>query len=234
MQQPQGQLVRSLSLFAAFMLTVSSVIGSGIYKKVAPMSLELLSPSLVLLCWVLAGFITVCGALSNAEIASMLADSGGEYVYYRTIYNRFFAFLYGWTSFTVIRSASLASIAYVFSQSFHALVPLPDLPEAWASVSLWGVFTPFQNFGVKALTIALIGGLTIVNYRGLKGGEGLSRYVLILVTAVIGIIVVLGLTIGGGTVTNLTTDATGYVDLPWYDTGFIQAMFAALLAAFWA
>lgn len=216
------------------MLTVSSVIGSGIYKKVAPMSVELLSPSLVLLCWVLAGLITLTGALSNAEIASMLADSGGEYVYYRKIYNRFFAFLYGWTSFTVIRSASLASIAYVFSQSFHALVPLPGLPEGIANISIFGVFTPFENFGVKALTIALIIALTIVNYRGLKGGEGLSRYVLILVTAVIAIIVILGLTIGGGSFINLSTDATGYVDLPWYDAGFVQAMFAALLAAFWA
>lgn len=231
---PQGQLVRSLSLFAAFMLTVSSVIGSGIYKKVAPMSVELLSPTLVILCWVLAGLITLFGALSNAEIASMLADSGGEYVYYRKIYNRFFAFLYGWTSFTVIRSASLASIAYVFSQSFHALVPLPELPAAIADLSLFGVFTPFHNFGVKALTIGLIVVLTVINYRGLKGGEGLSRYVLILVTAVIALIVVLGLTIGGGAWSNIQTDATGYTDLPWYNSGFIQSMFAALLAAFWA
>lgn len=232
--QPQGHLVRSLSLFAAFMLTVSSVIGSGIYKKVAPMSVELLSPSLVLLCWVLAGLITICGALSNAEIASMLADSGGEYVYYRKIYNRFFAFLYGWTSFTVIRSASLASIAYVFAQSFNALIPLPHLPDTLANISILGVFTPFHNFGVKALTIALILGLTVVNYRGLKGGEGLSRFVLILVTAVIGIIVILGLTIGGGSFTNLQINATGFVSRSWLDPDLIKAMFAALLAAFWA
>src|SRR6185436_1099073 len=74
--QPQGQLIRSLGLFSAFMLTVSSVIGSGVYKKVAPMSAELLSPTWVLAAWVLAGVITLFGALSNAEIASMLADSG--------------------------------------------------------------------------------------------------------------------------------------------------------------
>ena len=233
-EQPQGHLIRSLSLFAAFMLTVSSVIGSGIYKKVAPMSVELLSPGLVLLCWVLAGLITLCGALSNAEIASMLADSGGEYVYYRKIYNKFFAFLYGWTSFTVIRSASLASIGYVFAQSFNSLVPLPQFPDAIAGISIMGVFTPFHNFGVKALTISLIGALTIINYRGLKGGEGLSRYVLILVTAVIAIIVVLGLTIGGGSFQNLQVNASEYVSRPWYDVGLIKAMFAALLAAFWA
>src|SRR5882672_9421201 len=140
----QGQLIRSLGLFSAFVLTVSSVIGSGIYKKVAPMSIELMSPGLVLLCWVLAGLITLCGALSNAEIASMLADSGGEYVYYRKIYNRFFAFLYGWTSFTVVRSASLASIGYVFAQSFNSLYPLPQLPAWLAEINLFGIFTPFD------------------------------------------------------------------------------------------
>lgn len=232
--QPQGQLTRSLTLFTAFTLTVSSVIGSGIYKKVAPMSVELLSPSLVLLCWVLGGLITICGALSNAEIASMLADSGGEYVYYRKIYNKFFAFLYGWTNFAVIRSASLASLAYVFSQSIHALAPLPEFPDSIASISIFGIFTPFHNFGVKTLAIALITGLTVLNYRGLKGGEGLSRYVLILVTTVIALIVVLGLTIGGGSVENLQTNAVDYVERSWFDTGFIQAMFAALLASFWA
>lgn len=232
--KPQGRLIPSLGLFSAFILTVSSVIGSGIYKKVAPMSAELLSPGLVLLCWVLAGVITLCGALSNAEIASMLADSGGEYVYYRKIYNRFFAFLYGWTSFTVVRSASLASIGYVFGQSFNSLVPLPQLPASIAEISLLGIFTPFDNFGVKLLTIGLIAWLSYINYRGLKGGEGLSRVILILVTISIVLIIVLGLTIGGGSFQNLQTHATGFVERPWYDSGLIQGMFAAMLAAFWA
>ena len=232
--KPQGRLIPSLGLFSAFILTVSSVIGSGIYKKVAPMSAELLSPGLVLLCWVLAGVITLCGALSNAEIASMLADSGGEYVYYRKIYNRFFAFLYGWTSFTVVRSASLASIGYVFGQSFNSLVPLPQLPASIAEISLLGIFTPFDNFGVKLLTIGLIAWLSYINYRGLKGGEGLSRVILILVTISIVLIIVLGLTIGGGSFQNLQTHAAGFVERPWYDSGLIQGMFAAMLAAFWA
>ncbi len=198
------------------------------------MSVELLSPGLVLTCWVLAGLITLCGALSNAEIASMLADSGGEYVYYRKIYNRFFAFLYGWSSFTVIRSASLASIGYVFGQSFNSLVSLPQLPASIAEISLFGIFTPFDNFGVKMLTIGLIAVLSYINYRGLKGGEGLSRVILYLVTISILLIIILGLTIGGGSFQNLQTPAAGFVERPWYDSGFIQSMFAAMLAAFWA
>ena len=70
------------------------------------MSAELLSPDLVLLAWVLAGFISLCGALSNAEIAGMMADSGGEYVYFKKIYGRFMAFMWGWSTFAVIKTAS--------------------------------------------------------------------------------------------------------------------------------
>jgi APA family basic amino acid/polyamine antiporter len=230
----QGQLVRSLGLFATFILVVSSVIGSGIYKKVAPMSAELGSADLVLLCWVLAGIITIFGALSNAEVASMLADAGGEYVYFKKIYNRFFAFLFGWTCFTVIRTSSLASIAYVFSQSFNNLLPLPVLPDSIAGISLFGIFTPFDNFGVKIMTIGLICGLSYFNIFGLKLGEGLSRAVLIAVVTSIVLIIILGLSIGGGSLANMQVKATGYVERSWFDPSFIQSFFAAMLAAFWA
>jgi len=230
----QGKLVRSLGLFSVFILVVSSVIGSGIYKKVAPMSAELQSPSWVLLCWILAGVVTLCGALSNAEVAGLLADSGGEYVYYRKIYNKFFAFLFGWSSFTAIRSAGASSLAYVFAQSFNSLVPLPVLPESWSTLSLFGVFTPFDNFGVKAMAILLIIGLSYINYRGLKLGEGVSRIVLLIVVASIFLIIALGLTIGGGSVANFQTPAAGYVSRPLFDPGFLASIFAALLAAFWA
>lgn len=232
--KPGTQLVRTLGLFATFIITVSAVIGSGIYKKVAPMSAELGSPDLVLLCWILAGVITIFGALSNAEVASMLADAGGEYVYFKKIYNRFFAFLFGWSCFTVIRSASLASIAYVFAQSFHSLIPLPQFPDSIASISLFGIFTPFDNIGVKGVAIALICGFSYLNVFGLKVGEGLSRAVLIVVSLSIVVIIILGLSIGGGSFENLQTVATNYQSRSWLDATFIQSFFAAMLAAFWA
>jgi APA family basic amino acid/polyamine antiporter len=233
-QNKQGELVRTLGLFSVFILTVSSVIGSGVYKKVAPMSTELGSPGLVLLCWVAAGLITVCGALSNAEVASLLAGSGGEYGYFRKIYNRFFAFLFGWSSFTAIRSASAASIAYVFAQSSNLLYELPRLPESWERISLLGIFTPFDNFGVKAVAIILILVLSYVNYKGLKLGEGVSKGVLYVVVASIFLIIILGLTIGGGSFSNLTSTATDYVSHSWTSSDLWKGIFAALLAAFWA
>lgn len=235
MQEPkQGKLVRSLGLFSVVVLVVSSVIGSGVYKKVAPMSAELLSPFWVLVCWILAGLITLCGALSNAEVAGLLADSGGEYVYYQRIYSRFFAFLFGWSNFTVIRSAAAASIAYVFAQSLNSLIVLPEVPADWSAVSVFGLFSPLDNLSIKATAILLILILSWVNYRGLKMGERLSKIVLFVVIGSIVLIVAMGLSIGGGSFENFQVTAVGYPRPFLWDSQFLSHVFAALLAAFWA
>lgn len=230
----QGELKQSLTLGAAILLVVSSIIGSGIYKKVAPMSAELLSPTLVLICWIIAGVITLFGALSNAEVAGMLADAGGEYVYFKRIYGRFMAFIYGWSVFTVIKSATVASIAYVFSQSFNSIIPLPHLSSAIEQINFLGIFKPFENIGVKILTILLIVGLTFLNTRGLKGVSFLSKSITKLVFGGLAIIVLSGLFLSKGSFENITTNSAAYIPRHWYDFDLIKAMFGAMLAAFWA
>ncbi len=233
MEKKQGQLVRSVTLSAATILVVSSVIGSGVYKKVAPMSEGLLSPKLVLVAWILGGLVSLFGALSNAEIAGMMADSGGEYVYFKRIYNKFTAFLWGWTTFAVIKTASISSIAYVFAQSFNSLIPLPNLPDSIAKISIFGIFQPFESFGVKSLTIVLILILTYINTKGLKGGAAISDWLTKLVIGGLSVIVLSGLFFGGGSFANITTPSVNYVERSWFDPAFMSAMFTAMLAAFW-
>jgi basic amino acid/polyamine antiporter, APA family len=231
MEKKQGTLVRTLTLTSAVMLVISSVIGSGVYKKIAPMSAELQSPSLVLWCWVAAGVISLCGALSNAEIAGMLADSGGEYVYFRRIYGKFTAFLWGWTTFAVIKTASISALAYVFAQSVNAFASLPHLPKAIEQIEI-GPFQPFDNFGVKALAIALILLLTWVNTRGVKGAAFLSGSITQLVVIGLTIIVASSWIFGGGKFEHITTPATTQT---LHGTGaYVSAFFSASLAAFWA
>jgi APA family basic amino acid/polyamine antiporter len=234
MEKKQGTLVRSITLGSAIILVVSSVIGSGVYKKVAPMSDILQSPSWVLWCWIAGGLISLCGALSNAEIAGMMAGSGGEYLYFKRIYGRFLAFIYGWSTFAVIKTASVSSIAYVFAQSFNSLIPLNalDLPPSVESINLLGIFQPFDNFGVKLLTILLILALTYYNSRGLKGGAFLSNSIAWLVIGGLSLIVIAGLFFGGGSFSNITTNASTHTPLSW--GGLMSAFFAASLAAFWA
>ncbi len=161
-----SQLNRTLGLRLAIVMVIGNIIGSGIYKKVAPMAAELNSPGWILVCWILGGVITMFGALSNAEIASMLADTGGEYVYYKKIYSRFFSFLYGWSNFAAIKSAAIASIAYVFAQSLNSMVHIPSVLTSLKDVEIAGIFYPFEGFNVKLTAILLILILTWFNSRG--------------------------------------------------------------------
>ncbi|HEX3009155.1 MAG TPA: amino acid permease [Bacteroidales bacterium] len=232
--KPQGSLQQSLYLGTTILLVVSSIIGSGVYKKVAPMSSDLLSPTLVLICWVLAGVISLFGALSNAEIASMLADAGGEYVYFKRIYGRFMAFIYGWSVFTVIKSAAIASIAYLFTHSLNAVFPFPRLSASWEQIEILGAFKPFENLGVKLFTILLILVLTFLNTRGLKGVSFLSKSITKLVLGGLALIVISGLFFSNGSMSNITTSSVHYVHRQWYDFDLWKAIFGAMLSAFWA
>ncbi|MDM8003103.1 MAG: amino acid permease, partial [Bacteroidota bacterium] len=105
----QRSLSRTLGLGYVVIFVIANIIGSGVYKKIAPMANELHSSVWILLVWIAGGVITLFGALSNAELAGMLADTGGDYVYLKKIYRRFFSFLYGWSLFAVIQTATISS-----------------------------------------------------------------------------------------------------------------------------
>lgn len=220
-------------MFTALMIVISSMIGSGVFKKIAPMSVELGSPGLILLCWLIPGIITLFGAASNAEVAGLIAEPGGQYVYFKKMYGNAFAFLYGWSCFSVIQSASIASIAYVFSESVNAVIPLPHLSEHIEKISLFGIFFPFESFGVKALTIFTLIFLTSANYFGVVFGGTITNIFTILKVIGIFAIIILGLTISGGSFQNVTPllEKSGQT----YGTslGLFGAMFAAMVAAFW-
>ncbi|MEO7536953.1 MAG: amino acid permease, partial [Ferruginibacter sp.] len=139
-------LKRSLGLSLVIVVVISNIIGSGVYKKVAPMAAELHSSGWILIAWLLAGIVTLFGALCNAEVAGLLADTGGEYAYFKKIYNRFFAFIFGWSLFTVIQTAAISSLAYVFAQSFNSIVHLPPVFPSLAGFNIMGIFYPFADF----------------------------------------------------------------------------------------
>src|SRR5438067_5674085 len=223
------QLTRSLGLGMVTVVVIGNIIGSGVYKKVAPMAAELHSSGWVLICWVVAGIISLFGALSNAEIASMLADTGGEYVYYQKIYNRFFAFIFGWSLFFVIQTASISALAYVFSQSLNSIVHLPPVLLSWEHWNIAGVFYPFENFNVKLTAIILIFLLTWLNGRGIKIGARFSAAILILVFAGILAIIIFGLSSSNSHIANAFQMATTNNSAVTF-----SAVFTSMLAAFWA
>jgi APA family basic amino acid/polyamine antiporter len=225
----QRNLVRTLGLGYVVIFVIANIIGSGVYKKIAPMADELQSSSWILLVWIVGGIITLFGALSNAEIAGMLADTGGEFVYLKKIYNRFFSFLYGWSLFVVIQSATISSLAYVFTQSLNSIIPLPEMLPSLQDFTIGGVFFPFRDFGIKLTAILLIMLLTLLNMSGLRGGAWVSKVILFLVGAGLLTIVVFGLSSNvarPANFMNIKELANGTVTL--------SSFYTAMLAAFWA
>ncbi len=229
MMNKNQKFERTLGLGYVLVVVVGNIIGSGVFKKIAPMAAELHSPGWVLLAWIVGGLITLFGALSNAEVAGLLADTGGDFVYHKKIYNRFFAFIYGWSLFAVIQTAAISSLAYVFAQSLNSVVNLPDLLPSLHDFTIGGVFFPFADFAVKLVAIILIILLTLINMRGIKTGAGVSKLVLLLVFAGIFMIIVFGLA------SPQSIQAQSFDFAPTSTTPVtLSAFFTAMLAAFWA
>lgn len=227
-------LIAKLGLFTATMIIMGNMIGSGIFKKSAPMAEQLQSPGLLLICWFVAGIVTLLGALSNAEVAGLIAEPGGFYQFFKRMYGRGFAFFYGWASFTVIQTASISSIAYVFGESANSLYAFPRLPAAYEQWSVFGLFHPLDNFGVKLFTILTILALTAANYVGVVFGGFIASVSTCLKLAGIALVVALGLSAADGTAAHFSPlleqpGATYKTSL-----GLFGAMFAASLGAFWA
>ena len=225
----QKNLVRTLGLGYVIIFVIANIIGSGVYKKIAPMAAELHSSIWILVAWVVGGIITLFGALSNAEVAGLLADTGGEFIYLKKIYNRFFAFMYGWSLFTVIQTATISSLAYVFAQSLNSIIHIPVIFGPLQHFTIGGVFFPFQDFGVKLTAILLILFLTGLNISGLKSGAGVSKATMMLVFTGLLTIVVFGL---GSSVTR----PANFMDIKDLTSGTVtlSSFYTAMLAAFWA
>jgi basic amino acid/polyamine antiporter, APA family len=234
--RPASSLLPTLGIFSAVMLVAGGVIGSGIFRKPGVMAAQVGSPEVLLGIWLVAGVVSILGALSNAELAAMMPKTGGQYVFMRRAYSPFVAFLYGWALLAVIQSGSIAALAYVFAEYSTRLVVLPEASTALAGfavhVPLIGDVAPFKELGVKALAAAVIIGLTIVNYIGVRfGGIVQNIFSIAKMGAMVGLAAVVVLTPGVGNAANLTAGSAAIqpVGFAWW-----VAVAAALQGAFWA
>ncbi len=227
--------IPTLGLFTTVSIVVGAVIGSGIFKKSAPMAQQLGSPELLIGVWVLAGILTLFGALTNAEVAGMISATGGQYIFFQEMYGKFSAYLYGWAMFSVVQSGSIASISYIFSASADTFLHLPHLSAAMEGLKFHipfiGNIFPFADIGVKALTVAIILLLSLINYRGVALGGMVQVIFTVLKVVALAIIVVLAFTCGGGNASNFVQVAAAGTPS---GLGLVGAIMAALTGAFWA
>jgi APA family basic amino acid/polyamine antiporter len=231
-------LSRGLGMVTAIACGVGSVIASGVFKKPGLMATQLGSPGLLILVWIVAGLATLFGALSIAEISGMFRDPGGQYVYFNKGYNRFVGYLYGWATFIVIQTGSIASIAYVFADSLSYFVTFPRLPAAWEQWSIplpgIGVMTPLKFLGLKLTAVGLILFLTMINYLGVKLGSVLVVIFSTLKVAIIGTIVVLAFALGHGSFAHFTQSAANFGAGAAGSSSVFLMVIMAMAGAFWA
>jgi len=117
------ELVKGLGLTSATTLVMGSMIGSGIFIVSAEIAREVNSPALLILAWMVTGFMTITGALCYGELAAMMPRAGGQYVYLRESLGPLWGFLYGWTLFLVIQTGTIAAVGVAFGKFLGVFFP---------------------------------------------------------------------------------------------------------------
>lgn len=227
--QSKIPLRRVLGLTTGILIVASTIVGSGVFKKIAPMSAVLMNKNYILLVWALAGIISIFGAFTMAGMATMTDKSGGIYEYLRLSFGNLFSFLYGWASFLVIGSAGNAAVAYIFSQSVNSIIPLHDPLQKWQHLSIGHFIFPFESSGIKMLAIGTIVLLTWINILGAKKGGYLNNIVAGAKITGILLLIIMGLSYHG-----LPEHEKIVQSISNTHTNLFSAIIVAMLSAFWA
>src|SRR6476646_6592367 len=155
-------LPRVLGFTTATAIVVGCVIGSGVFKKASAVAKDVPESGVALLAWVVVGVLALLGALALAEVAVIVGKAGGNYPILRDAYGRWAGFLFGWVAFWIIRSASIAALATIFTESLH-----DGLRHAHPSGPDVEVLSPLMRTLMTATVIAVLG---LVNARGTRLG----------------------------------------------------------------
>jgi APA family basic amino acid/polyamine antiporter len=167
-------LVRGLGRWDATLLTVGAVIGTGIFITTADMARVLPHEGMILLVWILGGFLTLAGALTYAELGALYPRAGGMYHYLKEAYGTFWGFLFGWTCFLVIMSGGIAAVAVAFGEYLGSFVPLFSTRNILFSLPIGGWSWSVSGGQIAGALAILV--LTAVNHIGLREGAAVQNF----------------------------------------------------------
>lgn len=148
MSQPSG-LVRSLGITHATAMVVGTIIGAAIFVQPSEITVRMPSVTGILLAWLAAGVLTLCGALALAELSSAFPETGGIYVYLKEAYSPAAGFLWGWAMLWSIHSGVIAAIAMIFARFAAWFVPLSGMGQKLVAVAVILVLTAVNSVGVR-------------------------------------------------------------------------------------
>jgi len=193
MVDPPAKLPRTLGLWSSVALVVGITIGSGIFRSPAGIAQKVPNPTVMIGLWVLGGAITLCGALSLAELAAALPETGGIYAYLREGWGRMPAFLFGWSELILIRASALGGIAVVFGEYLLRSFGVDPVEHALAS---------------RALSAGAIAFAAMANIRGARVGAAIVGVATWMKFSALALLVLASFALGsshGAAVSNLTT-----------------------------
>lgn len=165
MQEQTASFKPTLSLFDGTMIVAGSMIGSGIFIVSADITRNVGSAGWLIAVWLITGFMTLTAALSYGELSGMFPRAGGQYVYLKEAYNPLMGFLYGWSFFAVIQTATIAAVGVAFSKFLAYLVP--ELGNNYFLFDA-GIIKVYSG---QLVAIAIICLLTYINSKGVKEGK---------------------------------------------------------------
>ena len=187
---------RGLGLFDSVMIVIGIMIGSGIFIVPAEMSRLIASPGWLLVAWVVTGVLTVAAGLAYGELAAMMPEAGGMYVYLREAFSPLVGFLYGWTLWTVIQTGTIAAVAIAFARFAGVLFPsVAEDHYLLAPTHVVGRYS-ISLSTTQLLAIAVIVFLTFANTRGLNYGRVLQNVFTVAKIGALVALIVLGCTLG--------------------------------------
>ena len=158
-------LQKRVNLFDGISIVAGAMIGSGIFIVSADIARNVGSPGWLMVVWLITGIITIIGAISYGELASMMPHVGGQYVYLKEAYHPLLGFLFGWTTFLVIQCGSIAAVAVAFAKFTGVLIP-------WISdKTILLHLGPLKINSTMVVAIAMITFLTWLNTRGIVTGK---------------------------------------------------------------
>ena len=162
---------RSLTLLDGALLVIGSMIGSGIFIVSADIAKGVGSAGWLIAVWLISGFITLTAALSYGELSGMYPQAGGQYVYLREAFGKFYGFLYGWSFFAVIQTGTIAAVGVAFGKFAGYL-----FPELGDDHLLFGTAAGFHISMAQIVGIGTIIFLTFINTLGVKSGKWIQFF----------------------------------------------------------
>src|ERR1700761_1820358 len=183
-------------MFDSVMIVIGTMIGSGIFIVPADMSRVLESGGWLLVAWLVTGVLTIAAAISYGELASMIPEAGGMYVYLREAFSPIWGFLYGWTLFTVIQTGTIAAVAVAFAR--YAGILLPAISEQRYIVPPIHISSGYaiSLSTTQLVAIAVIAALTWTNSLGIRYGKIVQNLFTVAKTGALLGLILLGVFVG--------------------------------------